>query len=386
MFPVLTPLAVDPAHPFPYISDLSLNLAVVVRDPETGVRRFARVKVPPLLPRFLEALRRPAVRAARAGDRRPPRPALPGDEDRRAPPVPRHARRRRRGRGRRGRRPAGDARVAAPRPAARAGGRSARGHDVDAAAAPDDRCSASCGLTASDLYVIDGLLDLGDLWSLTELQAPRRPKCAPWSGVTPPELARAARAARHLRGASRARRARPSPVRPFATSVEAFVDQAADDPRRARDQADDLPHVRRGRGADRPLARPRSRVRQGGRRPRRAHRARRRGGEHRLGADAREGRRARRLRRRRAEDARQDGARRPQRERHDPPLLPRRHRATTTRRPRRATRTSGCSRATRARPRDVADLFNRLTGYSNGDGYRQDPRRPGNAPRRGSSS
>ena len=53
VFPVLTPLAVDPAHPFPYISNLSLNLAVVVRDPATGVERFARVKVPPLLPRFM---------------------------------------------------------------------------------------------------------------------------------------------------------------------------------------------------------------------------------------------------------------------------------------------------------------------------------------------
>ncbi len=53
VFPVLTPLAVDPAHPFPYISNLSLNLAVVVRDPSTGEERFARVKVPPLLPRFL---------------------------------------------------------------------------------------------------------------------------------------------------------------------------------------------------------------------------------------------------------------------------------------------------------------------------------------------
>jgi polyphosphate kinase len=53
VFPVLTPLAVDPAHPFPYISNLSLNLAVVVRDPETGEERFARVKVPPLLPRFV---------------------------------------------------------------------------------------------------------------------------------------------------------------------------------------------------------------------------------------------------------------------------------------------------------------------------------------------
>ena len=53
IFPVLTPLAVDPGHPFPYISDLSLNLAVVLRDPDDGERRFARVKVPPVLPRFV---------------------------------------------------------------------------------------------------------------------------------------------------------------------------------------------------------------------------------------------------------------------------------------------------------------------------------------------
>ena len=53
IFPVLTPLAVDPAHPFPYISSLSLNLAVVVRDAGSGEQRFARVKVPPLLPRFV---------------------------------------------------------------------------------------------------------------------------------------------------------------------------------------------------------------------------------------------------------------------------------------------------------------------------------------------
>ena len=52
IFPVLTPLAVDPAHPFPYISGLSLNLAVVVRNPDTGQEHFARVKVPPSLPRF----------------------------------------------------------------------------------------------------------------------------------------------------------------------------------------------------------------------------------------------------------------------------------------------------------------------------------------------
>jgi polyphosphate kinase len=53
VFPVLTPLAVDPAHPFPYISDLSLNLAVEVRDPADGEHRFARVKIPPILPRFV---------------------------------------------------------------------------------------------------------------------------------------------------------------------------------------------------------------------------------------------------------------------------------------------------------------------------------------------
>src|SRR5215211_6181554 len=53
VFPVLTPLAVDPSHPFPYISNLSLSLAVTVRDPGTTRDRFARVKVPGILPRFV---------------------------------------------------------------------------------------------------------------------------------------------------------------------------------------------------------------------------------------------------------------------------------------------------------------------------------------------
>jgi polyphosphate kinase len=55
IFPVLTPLAVDPSHPFPFISNLSLNVAVLVRDPSTGQQQFARVKVPQkILPRFVE--------------------------------------------------------------------------------------------------------------------------------------------------------------------------------------------------------------------------------------------------------------------------------------------------------------------------------------------
>jgi polyphosphate kinase len=54
IFPVLTPLAVDPAHPFPFMSNLSLNVAALIRDPETGQQQFARVKVPQkILPRFV---------------------------------------------------------------------------------------------------------------------------------------------------------------------------------------------------------------------------------------------------------------------------------------------------------------------------------------------
>ena len=55
IFPVLTPLAVDPAHPFPFMSNLSLNVAAIILDPETGQQQFARVKVPQkILPRFVE--------------------------------------------------------------------------------------------------------------------------------------------------------------------------------------------------------------------------------------------------------------------------------------------------------------------------------------------
>ncbi|MFZ4718115.1 MAG: polyphosphate kinase 1 [Ilumatobacteraceae bacterium] len=53
IFPVLTPLAVDPAHPFPYISNLSLNIGAMVSNPDTGERRFARVKVPTVFPRLV---------------------------------------------------------------------------------------------------------------------------------------------------------------------------------------------------------------------------------------------------------------------------------------------------------------------------------------------
>lgn len=54
VYPVLTPLAVDPSHPFPYISGLSLNLAVMLRNPRSGKNHFARIKLPDSLPRFVQ--------------------------------------------------------------------------------------------------------------------------------------------------------------------------------------------------------------------------------------------------------------------------------------------------------------------------------------------
>ncbi|WP_231486676.1 RNA degradosome polyphosphate kinase [Candidatus Blastococcus massiliensis] len=75
VFPVLTPLAVDPAHPFPYISGLSLNLAVSVRDPDTNAPRFARLKVPNNVPRFV-----PVAIAGSVADGAPSAAFLPLEE------------------------------------------------------------------------------------------------------------------------------------------------------------------------------------------------------------------------------------------------------------------------------------------------------------------
>jgi len=229
VFPVLTPLAVDPAHPFPYISDLSLNLAVVVRDPETGVRRFARVKVPPLLPRFVKL----------SGGRRfvPLEQVIAAHLERLFPGmkiVARHPFRVTR-----------DADVDVEVDEAddlletlesllRRRKRAPEAVRLEVTASMPQRLRSillrELRLTSSDLYVIDGLLDLGDLWSLT---LPRRSgaKGSRAVGVTPPELGAPLAEPSDILTTLRERDVLVQhPYDRFSTSVEAFVDQAADDP------------------------------------------------------------------------------------------------------------------------------------------------------------
>jgi polyphosphate kinase len=229
VYPVLTPLAVDPAHPFPYISDLSLNLAVVVRDPTVGARRFARVKVPPLLPRFLKV----------PGGRRfvPLEQVIAAHLDRLFPGmkiVAHHVFRVTR-----------DAdievevdeaedlletlesllRTRQQRP-------SAVRLEVATTMSAEIRSLLlrELQLSRTDLYEIDGLLDLSALWQLVGLKrAALKPK--PWVGVTPAEFVSSLEKPADILETIQKRDVLVHhPYDRFATTVEAFVRQAADDP------------------------------------------------------------------------------------------------------------------------------------------------------------
>jgi polyphosphate kinase len=228
MFPVLTPLSVDPAHPFPYISNLSLNLAAVVHDPVTGLERFARVKVPPLLPRFVEMpdgerfVPVEVVIAAHLED------LFPGMEleSRHAFRVTRDAdveveedeaedllsaietvlRRRRR----------------AAEPV-----RLEVGHTMP----PEvlELLLRELDLGPDDVYVSRTLLDLGGLWSLVALDR-RDLKEEPWTPVTQPRLS-VEHGDLDMFGVLREGDVLVHhPYDSFATSVEAFLQQAARDP------------------------------------------------------------------------------------------------------------------------------------------------------------
>ncbi|MGH9151052.1 MAG: RNA degradosome polyphosphate kinase [Acidimicrobiales bacterium] len=232
IFPVLTPLAVDPGHPFPYISNLSLNLAVMVGDPVTGERRFARVKVPPLLPRFVvmpdgeRFIPLEQVMAAHLGA------LFPGMEIESHHPfrVTRNTDLTVQ---------ADDAEEADDLLAAvemelrqRRFGQAVR-LEVDAQMSRETRdlLERELELEPDDVYSVDGPLGLDGLWALYDLDRPDL-KDEPWHPVTPAGLEAGPDEKADVFGALRERDILVHhPYDSFATTVEAFVRQAATDPK-----------------------------------------------------------------------------------------------------------------------------------------------------------
>jgi len=229
IFPVLTPLAVDPGHPFPYISHLSLNLAVMVRDPQRRQQRFARVKVPPVLPRFIplvegerympledvialhlqalfpgmEIVSHHPFRVTRDGDL----DDVDSDAEDLLAAIQTELRRRRR-----------HARVVRL--------------EVDPRMSSEvlELLTRELELQASDVYKLDGLLDMGSLLVLTHLDRPDL-KAEVWTPTTQPRLRGVAAEVPDLFAVLRAGDILAHhPYDSFATSVEALIDHAAGDP------------------------------------------------------------------------------------------------------------------------------------------------------------
>ncbi|MGH2714580.1 MAG: polyphosphate kinase 1 [Thermoleophilaceae bacterium] len=228
IFPVLTPLAVGPGRPFPYISNLSLSLAVWLRDPVSGTETFARVKVPKeVLPRFvplgggvfvpleaviarhldqlfpgMEVLRHDYFRVTRDADF-----TVSDEADDLLRAVEDELRRRRFGEVVR--------------------------LEVSSSMDPDMRSYLVEQLTIDEEQVIDaeGLLDLEDLWAIHEVEGHRELRDPPWTPVTQPALADRDGAKADVLAAMRANDLLVHhPYDSFATSVERLVQQAVADP------------------------------------------------------------------------------------------------------------------------------------------------------------
>ncbi len=229
IFPVLTPLSFDPAHPFPYISHLSLNLAVIVRDPQLNQQRFARVKVPPVLPRLIPiaegrryvpledviALHLQALfpgmevvdhfpfRVTRDGDL----DDIDSDAEDLLAAIQTELRRRRR-----------HARVVRL--------------EVNPGMSAEvlELLTRELELQPSDVYQSDGLLDLGAMGSLAHLDRPDL-KEEPWTPTTQPRLRGLGAEVPDLFVVLRSGDVLAHhPYDSFATSVEAFIDHASSDP------------------------------------------------------------------------------------------------------------------------------------------------------------
>jgi polyphosphate kinase len=230
IFPVLTPLAVGPGRPFPYISSLSLSLAVLVRDPFRDEQTFARVKVPTeMLPRFLELEDRPLtfvaleeVIAANLGALFPgmqivehgffrvTRDAdfeVSDEADDLLQAVEAELRRRRFGEA----------------------VRLEVGVDLD----PGVRrlLIDALDLEERQVYIVDGLLDTGDLWQIYGVRGFGELRDTPWTPVTQPRLqGKEPEQVNFLAEMRRADILVHHPYDSFATSVERFVEQAVADP------------------------------------------------------------------------------------------------------------------------------------------------------------
>jgi polyphosphate kinase len=229
IFPVLTPLAVGLGRPFPYISNLSLSLAVLVRDPQTQITTFARVKVPKeMLPRFvpagdsttfvaleqliannLDALF-PGMEIVDHGFFRVTRDAdfdISDEADDLLRAVEAELRRRRFGEVVR--------------------------LEVDSAMSPAlrDELTEALEVEERQVYVIDGLLDLTDVWQLVKLPGFSELRDPPWTPVTQPRLQGEDDGHVDIFGVIRAGDVLVHhPYDSFTTSVERFVEQAANDP------------------------------------------------------------------------------------------------------------------------------------------------------------
>ena len=231
IFPVLTPLAVGLGRPFPYISNLSLSLAVLVRDPAGGATTFARVKVPKeMLPRFLEVEGEPGtttlipleqviaanlealfpgMEVHETGFFRVTRDAdfeVSDEADDLLQAVEAELRRRRFGE---------VVRV-----------------EVDARMpiALRDALTQALELEPRQLYAVEGLLDLEDLWQLVKLPGMPELRDEPWAPVTQPRLQGEDGKADVLRVMRRGDLLVHHPYDSFASSVERFVEQAVGDP------------------------------------------------------------------------------------------------------------------------------------------------------------
>jgi polyphosphate kinase len=228
IFPVLTPLAVDPGHPFPYISNLSLNLAVIVHDPVRGDRRFARVKVPEMIPGLLampgghrfvpieqviaahlgalfpgmEIEHHHVFRVTRNADL-----TLEDEEaDDLLEAVELELRRRRFGRAVR--------------------------LEVESSTSDEVRelLTRELDVATDDVYLIDGPLNMVGLWVLHNLDRPEL-RDEPFTPVTPPELAGADDEPLDVFAAISAGDILVQhPYDSFASTVETFVAQASADP------------------------------------------------------------------------------------------------------------------------------------------------------------